>query len=181
MAGKVSIRVEGLKELDAALGELSKGAARGVLHRTLIKAGEPMRAAAERNAPKDEGNLAKSIKLSSRIDNRAGKKEFAAVMRSGGTRAQAAEALRDARRAQGVGESFAEVFMGPAKSGKRNSIKAMVQEFGSVKQQPQPYMRPAFDAEANNVLNGIKSILTIEVGRATKRAQARAMKKAAKG
>lgn len=177
----MKVKIEGLKELDAALGELSKGAARGVLHRTLIKAGEPMRAAAERMAPKDKGNLARSIKLSSRIDNRAGKKEFAAVMRAGGSKAEDVQALRDARRAAGVGQSFAEVFMGPTKSGKRNSIKAMVQEFGSVKQQPQPYMRPAFDSQANAVLDGIKGILTVEIDKAVKRAQARALKKKAKG
>lgn len=176
MAAK--LKIEGLKELDAALGELSKGAARGVLHRTLIKAGEPMRAAAERNAPKDKGNLSRSIKLSSKIDNRAGKAAYAEVMKAGGTKSDAVSALRDARRAAGAGESFAEVFMGPVKSGKRNSIKAMAQEFGARHHPPHPYMRPAFDSQANAVLDGIKTILGAEIGKAAKRAQARAMKKA---
>lgn len=174
----MKVKIEGLRELDAALGELSKGAARGVLRRALIKAGEPMRAAAERNAPKDTGQLGDSIALSSRIDNRAGKSAFASVMKGGGSKAQAVQALRDARREAGIGESFAEVFMGPRKSGKRNSIKAMVQEFGSEKQQPQPYMRPAFDAEKNTVLDGIKGELTTEIGKAVARARKRALKKA---
>lgn len=175
------VKIEGLKELDAALGELSKGAARGVLRRTLIKAGEPMRAAAERNAPKDTGALAGSIILTSRIDNRAGKKEYAAVMKAGGSKAEAVSALRDARRAVGVGESFAEVFMGPAKSGKRGSIKAMAQEFGAKHHQPHPYMRPAFDSEAQNVLNNIKGELTTEIDKAVQRARRRALKKAGGG
>src|SRR5690606_1525240 len=119
-------------------------------------AAEPMRAAAERNAPEDTGALKRSIALSSKIDNRAGKAEYAAVMKGGGSKAQAAAALRDARRAKGIGESFAEVFMGPKISGKRNAIKAMVQEFGSKKQAAQPYMRPAFDSEAQNVIGNIK-------------------------
>lgn len=180
MAGVVRVRIDGLKELDAALGELSKGAARGVLRRTLIKAGEPMRAEAERLAPRDTGKLSRSVKIAARIDNRAGKREFGQVLKAGGTRAQATQALRDARRAQGVGASFAEAFMGPAKGSKRDAIKAIVQEFGSVKQDQQPYMRPAFDGKAHEVLGGIKSILTDEIAKAAARAKARALKKAAK-
>lgn len=177
----MKVKIDGLKELDAALGELSKGAARGVLRRTLLRAGEPMRAAAERNAPEETGALKRSIILTSKIDNRAGKSEYAAVMKAGGSKGQAVQALRDARREQGIGNSFAEVYMGPAKAGKRGSIKAMVQEFGSVKQQPQPYMRPAFDSEAQNVLNGIKGELTAEIDKAVQRARRRALKAAAKG
>lgn len=176
MAARVNI--EGLKELDAALGELSKGAARGALRRALTRAAEPMRAAAVRNAPEATGALKRSIALSSKIDNRAGKAEYAAVMRGGGSKAQAVEALRDARRAKGIGESFAEVFMGPVKSGKRNAIKAMVQEFGSKKQAAQPYMRPAFDAEAQNVINNIKDELSAEIDKSVRRARARAARKA---
>lgn len=180
MAKAVRVKVEGLKELDAALGELSKGAARGTLRRALIKAAEPMRAAAVRNAPEDKGDLKRSIIVTSKIDNKAGKAEYAAVMRGGGSKSQASQALRDARRAKGIGESFAEVFMGPAKSGKKNAIKAMVQEFGSKHQPGQPYMRPAFDAEAQNVVNGIKGELSAEIEKSVKRARARALKKAGK-
>lgn len=181
MAKAVSVRVDGLKELDAALGELSKSAARGALRRALIKAAEPMRAAAERNAPVDTGALKRSIIVTSRIDNRAGKAEYAAVMRGGGSKAQAVGALRDARRAKGIGESFAEAFMGPAKGGKRDAIKAMVQEFGSRKQGAQSYMRPAFDSEAQNVIDGIKDELSAEIDKTVRRARARAARKAARG
>lgn len=178
MARAVHVKVEGLKELDAALGDLSKGAARGALRRALIKAAEPMRAAAERNAPELTGDLKGSIIVTSKIDNRAGKAEYAAVMKGGGTKAQAAGALRDARRAKGIGENFAEAYLGPAKGGKRRAIKAIVQEFGSRKQAAQPYMRPAFDAEAQNVINGIKSELSTEIDKSVRRARARAAKKA---
>lgn len=180
MAKAVRVKVEGLKELDAALGELSKGAAKGALRRALIKAAEPMRAAAERNAPKLTGDLQSSIIVTSKIDNRAGKAEYAAVMRGGGTKAQAVGALRDARRAKGIGESFAEAYLGPAKGAKRRAIKAVVQEFGSRKQAAQPYLRPAFDGEAKNVINGIKSELSTEIEKSVRRARARAAKKAGK-
>lgn len=180
MVKAARVKVEGLKELDAALGELTKATARNVLRRTLLAAGEPMRAAAERNAPVDTGALQRSIKISSKIDNRAGKPEYAATLRAGGTRAQAAQALRDARRAKGIGESFAEVFIGPEKMGKRAGVKSIVQEFGSAKQAPQPYMRPAFDAEAGNVINRVKGDLSREIDKAVTRARARAAKKAAR-
>lgn len=180
MAKAVRVKVEGLKELDAALGELSKGAARGALRRALIKAAEPMRDAAARNAPEDTGALKRSIIVTSRIDNRAGKAEYAAVMKGGGSKAQAVGALRDARRAKGIGESFAEAFLGPAKGGKRDAIKAVVQEFGSRKQAAQPYMRPAFDSEAQNVIGKIKDELSTEIDKSVRRARARAAKKAGK-
>ena len=178
MARAVRVSVSGLKELDAALGELSKGAARGALRRALVKAAEPMRAAAERNAPELTGALKRSIIVTSKVDNRAGKAEYAAVMKGGGTKAQAVGAMRDARRAKGIGGSFAEAYLGPEKGSKRDAIKAVVQEFGSRKQAAQPYMRPAFDAEAQNVIGKIKDELSSEIDKTVRRARARAAKKA---
>lgn len=183
--GPVSVRVEGLKELDQALTELTKATARNTLRRALVKAAEPMRAAAERNAPVDTGALGRSIQIGTKIaKNKSkdpGSRAYAATMRAGGTRGEAVQALRDARRAAGVGESFAEAFLGPVRSGKRAAIKAIVQEFGSRKQAAQPYMRPAFDAEAQNVINGIRKELAIEIDKSVRRARARAARKAAKG
>lgn len=185
MAGAVSIRMDGLKELDAALGELSKATARGVLRRTLVKAGEPMRAEAARLAPDDPDtgppDLHTMIGISSRIDNRAGKAEYAqAMMDTFGDKNAARQALRDARRAAGIGQSFAEVFIGPVKGTKRQAIKAMAHEFGAVHHAAQPYMRPAFDAKASTVLAGVKDILAVEIAKAVTRAKARALKKAAR-
>lgn len=176
----ICVKISGLKELDDALGELSKGAARGALRRALIKSAEPMRKAAAQNAPEDTGALKASIIVTSKMDNNAGKAEYAAVMRGGGTKAQAAGALRDARRAKGIGESFAEVYLGPAKGSKRDAIKAIVQEFGSQYQPAQAYMRPAFDGEVKTVLNKIKDELATEIGKSVQRARKRALKKANK-
>lgn len=180
---KTTVKIEGLKELDQALGELSKATARNTMRRALISAAEPMRAAAERNAPILTGQLSRSIAISASIGqkNDPGKAAYAKTMAGGGTRTQAREALITARRAAGVGESFAEVYLGPTVSGKRNSIKAIVQEFGSVKQPAQPYMRPAFDSQARNVLNRISGELKTEVDKSVARAARRAARKAAKG
>lgn len=180
MASAVRVKVEGLKELDKALGELTKATARNTLRRALIAAGEPMRARAAANAPVRTGQLRQSIKISSRVDNRAGKREYAATLAGGGTKAQAVQALRDARRAKGIGESFAEVFIGPERGSKRLAIKSIVQEFGNSRQTPRPYMRPAFDSEAGNVLGRVRSELSREIDKAVSRARAKALKKAAK-
>lgn len=183
MVGKLTVSVSGLKELDASLGELSKAAAKGVLTRVLMKAGEPIRDEAKLLAPKLTGQLSESIVVSTKIGTTGdpGKAAYAEIMKSGGTRAQAQQALRDARRASGAGDAFAAVYVGPAKANKRNSIKAIVQELGSVKQAPQAYLRPAFNAMGSKALAIIGNLLGAEIAKAAARAAKRKASKAAKG
>ena len=54
--------------------------------------------------------------------------------------------------------------------------QAHLQEFGTKDQPPQPFMRPAWDAEKRGVLEGIKDDLWAEI----KKAAARLAKKALK-
>lgn len=178
--GAITVKVSGLKECDAALAELSKGMARGVLKRVLMAAGQPMADAASANTPKDTHELERSIIVSSKIDNRIGKKEYSDVMKSGGTKAEAVEALKGARR--GGGESFALVFVGPTKArSKAAAIKRRVQEFGSKQQSGKPYMRPAFDALKYAVLEKIKELLMPEIEKTIARAKKRAAAKLLRG
>jgi len=181
---KVSIKTEGLAELDAALGEFKKGTARAILKRALMTAAQPLVDMDSRLAPDDPAtgppDLHSSIIASSKLRNETGNKEFAAVMRAGGTRADARAAMLDAK-AVGGEDSFAIVYVGPQSGSKKNAIKAIVQEFGSVKQPAQPYLRPAWEQSQGTVLDGIKAALTVEIDKATKRAQARALRLAAKG
>lgn len=183
MSLRVSTKLEGLRELDVALGEFKKSTARNILKRTLMQAAQPMVDMASRLAPDDPAtgppDLHTSIIASSKLRNETGNKEFAAVMRAGGTRAEARSALLAAK-ALGGEDSFAIVYVGPKAGSKRNAIKANVQEFGSVKQAAQPYMRPAWEASQGSILDSIKNILAAEIAKATARAQARALKLAAK-
>jgi HK97 gp10 family phage protein len=162
----MKISVSGLRELDRALGELPKAAAKTVLRRTLEKAGQPIADEAQRLAPVDTGKLAKRIVVSPRIKNKVGKAEFAAAMRAGlGTKAAVA-ALRQARReAKGQG-SFAEMFVGPARGVLRY---AHLVEFGTVKIPPKPYMRPAWDARKGEALDIIRRELGNEIIMAARR------------
>src|SRR5690606_8122518 len=81
MAGKSTLRIDGLKELDKALGDLPKATARNVLHRTLRKAGAPIAEEASRLAPDDPAtqapDLHTSIAVSTRLKNKAGDAEYA--------------------------------------------------------------------------------------------------------
>lgn len=65
-----------------------------------------------------------------------------------------------------------EMFVGPA-----GGPKAIVQEFGSVDQPPQPYMRPAWDATHREVLARIADEVMVRVQKATDRARKKAAPK----
>jgi HK97 gp10 family phage protein len=176
---RATFSVEGLRELDAALGELPKATARNVLKRVLTKAAEPIAADARNLAPVDSGQLRDSIAISARVKNKAGSSEFAAVLRGGGTKADAVKAMRDARRAAGGG-SFAEVHVGPDVK----APHAHWQEFGTGHHDMQPFMRPAWERNKNGLMPSIRSDLWSEIERAARRLarrKARAAAKAAAG
>ncbi len=173
-------RVEGLRDLDRALGELPKRTGKAVLRRVLKKAAEPVAEKARQLAPVDTGVLRESIGVSARLKNKVGAAEFAAAMRAGLGKAAAVSALRDARRAaEGKGASV-ELYVGPA--AKTGAIRyAHLVEFGSASQRPQPFMRPAWDSEKDGVLRSIKSTLGDEIEKTAKRLAKRAAKAKAKG
>ncbi|MVX50862.1 HK97 gp10 family phage protein, partial [Rhodobacter sphaeroides] len=178
------VKVEGLKELEAQLARLSKGAARGALRRAGVKSLQPMAEIARGLAPKDTEELSKSITVAAKAVGggaEIGKAEFGAVMRAGGSVGEARAALRDARRAatDAGNLSAIELYMGPIKASKRAAIKAVVQEFGSIKQAPQSYMRPAWDQDREALLGRLKVEIWAEIRKAIVRAEKRAARAAA--
>jgi HK97 gp10 family phage protein len=178
MTGSVTVKLSGFKELEAELAKLSKGVGRNALMRAGMTALEPMARAARANAPVDEGDLRESIDVGTSVVNDVGKAAFASVMRAGGGEAAAVQALRDARRqAAGTAPSVA-LFMGPIAAPDRNTaIKAIAQEYGTSRHPPQPYMRPAFDAQAQPTVDRLHKELWFEVSLAVQRAE----RKAARG
>lgn len=169
MKTTATVRTYGFTDLDKALGLLPKSTARATLRRVLVKAGQPIADRAQSLAPRDTGELADSIKISAKVKNNIGRAEYYEVMRSGGTKAEAGAAMRAARSAS-PGQSFAVVYVGPenAKT-KKDAIKRIVQEFGSVKQTPQPYMRPAWDERKREALEIIKRELGSEIVKTAQR------------
>jgi hypothetical protein len=146
---KTTVRVDGLRDLDAALGELPKATGKAVLRRTGRKALEPMRADAEANAPRLEGHLAASVAIGTKLTRRQ-----AGLHR---------KMFKDER-------ASVELFMGP------NNPAAVPQEFGWEDGAAQPYMRPAWDANKDRALEIIKTELWSEIEKSAKRLARKAAK-----
>lgn len=165
---KTTVRIEGLKELEAALGELPKSTGKSVLRRVLLKRAAPVRDAAQSRAPKGEtGVLKASAGAGTKLSARQAKLNKAA---NGGGAKMTADGWRsDAK-------NSVEVYVGF-----KSSPASIVQEFGSVTQPPQAFMRPAWDATQGGVLEGLKDDLWNEIQKAAKRVAKRKAKLAAKG
>lgn len=150
------VRVEGLRELERALAELPKATARNVLRRTITEAAQPLIATAKKLAPdrpgKPPNDLANSITISSRL-NKQQRKE-----------------------SRGDPKSFVEMYVGPDVSVPHPH--GHWQEFGTVQHGPQPFMRPAWDANKNVVLEKIKDELGTQITKAAERLARKAARQA---
>jgi len=141
-------KVEGLRELEAALADLPKATGKNVLKRVLLKAAKPIEDDAAANAPELSGRLRRDVKTGTRL-----------------TRRQAAMNRK-------LGKSEVEVHVGV-------SDPAGVQnEFGNEHQRPQPFLRPAWDANSEGALETIKSELGTEIDKAAARVAKRAARRA---
>lgn len=149
-----TIRLSGFKELDSALERLSKAAGKGVLRRAGKTALEPIADAARSMAPNDPNtggfDLVKSITVGTKLSKR----------QQGLHR----KTVRDDK-------ASVEVFVGAGPL-----PQAHLQEFGTIKHAPQPFMRPAWEAGKMKVLEDLKKELWAEV----EKAAARAARKAAR-
>lgn len=161
---KLKVDVLGLKDVDAALGKLSKPTGRNVLRRVLTRAGEPIAERARELAAIRSGQLKDSIVVSAKLKNPTGQSEFAAAMRAGLGQDAAVAALRDARRESSA--SFAEIYVGPSV----DAPHAHLVEFGTAHSAPRPFMRPAWDQQKGVALTVIASDLRAEVDAAVARA-----------
>ena len=172
-----SFNIEGLKELDAALGELGKATARNVMMRALKKSAEPIEQAAKSMAPRDQGDLAESIAITTKSTARAGRKAFADAMKSGSSKGDAQAAARAANKGAKGKDTFSQVFVGPTDGGRHGWFN----EFGTENMAAQPFMRPAFDVGAPKALASLKPDLATEIEKARVRAAKKALKRASMG
>lgn len=172
----MGLRIEGMRDLDEALKQLPRATGRNVLDRALKRAAKPIQQKAKAIAPRDTGELRKSIIVESvKRGDAGGKAAFARARAAGASVSEARAALISAS----SGETKAEVRVGPRKAkSKAEGIKTIVQEFGSVNQPAQPYMRPAWDANRDAASEGIRKELWSEIEKAVAR---RAKRAAARG
>lgn len=148
----MAVRLEGFRELDAALAELPKATQRNVLRRVLRNAAKPTLAAMEARAPRDTGWTAGSLAISNTL-NPANRRE------------QKRE-----------GKAFAEVYVGSTR-GSAAAFQEFGTEYGTSIRPPRPYLRPAWEDTNGEALSIIQSQLGAEI----EKARARRARKAARG
>lgn len=151
-----SVHVEGLRELDKALGELTKASAKGVVRRVLLKAAQPIADMARSLAPDDpdtpDPDLESSIGVGTKLSPRQGRLEKKET------------------------KHFSQVYAGAGPLPYAHLI-----EFGSINNSPKPFMRPAWDAQQGVALDIIKRDLGTEIMKTAERAAKRKAAKAARG
>jgi HK97 gp10 family phage protein len=157
---KVTVKVEGLRELDAALGALAaeygKPAGKAVLRRVADKALQPMAETARQLAPDDPETGGNDLKASITVGGKL-------------TARQARLARKDQNK------STVTRYMGTA------DPAGIQQEFGNVNHGPQSFMRPAFAQHARGAIDIVAKELGPEIERTAARLAKRRAAKAAKG
>lgn len=161
-----SFKVEGLRELDAALAELGKSLGRGVMRRAAVKALTPMIADARARveaSTNGTGALAESLAVSTTLSKRQ-RKEARRESKSYFEMYAGASALPHAHLLEfGTGERA-------HKSGK--SVGKMP---------PEPFMRPAWDANKGDMAEAVGRELWTDIEKTAARKAKRDAKRAAQG
>jgi hypothetical protein len=150
-----TVRTEGFAELERALEQLgTQTAQKASLRRAAVKALRPVAEKAAELAPRDQGGLAESIGVGTKLTKRQ-----AGLHR---------KMFRDDRAA-------VEVFAGAG-----GLAQATQMEFGNFKDAPQPFLRPAWDAEGMATLERLKTELWADIQRTAARQARRAARQAAR-
>lgn len=173
---KTSFRLEGLKELETALLELPKGSQGNVLKRAVTIPAADFAEYASSLAPKARGKLKAEIKVGKAKIISPGKAAFAAAMKEGGTRGEAAMAARSANRAAGGTGKSVSVQVGPT----QDAYYGMFQEFGTRHHAAKPFMRPAWDSMKEGMAQSIADTLAEQIEKTRQRLAKRAERLAAK-
>jgi HK97 gp10 family phage protein len=171
---RLTIQIKGLKELERGLQDLKKATRRNAIRRALMKSIEPMAEDARQRAPVDKGKLQKSIIVGTKVKVSQSTGGLEKIMTDQGIRTTGGnfEMTPDGWRRRSAGAII--VYMGPTSS------IAHFQELGTAHHAAQPFMRPAFEANKEAVLNDFQKWLEVEVEKARKRAARKAARIAAK-
>lgn len=166
---KARVKISGLRELNAALGQFKKSTARSVLERALKKAAAPIAADAKQLAPVDTGDLRDSVGMTV-VRNNAGKAAFAGVMRAGGSRQEAAAASRSANKeAAGRGASATVRVQATARH-------AHFAEWGTSKARAHPFLGPALASNKASFTDSLRNTIASEIEATAKRVAKRKAK-----
>ena len=174
MAVKFDFKMDGLKELDEALGQFTKATGKNVLGRALKNAAEPVRKAAVAKAPRASGALQESIQTRIRRNLRNKNMVLAVIGPVVGEYRQLATpvAYSDKGIRKGKMRTYA--------IGSTPGVYGMFTEFGTIDTPAQPFMRPAWEQERDNARDMIADELRKEIDKAAARAERKAARLAAK-
>lgn len=170
----MSVKVEGFKDLDEALKDLTQSAGKGVMRRSLKKAAEPLVELARAGVPVDKGKLAASMAVSTKLDKRQ--------------RGMHRKMFRNDKAA-------VEMFVGPSYDLGAGGRHGHLVEFGTAPHinkgkfagsqhpgtAPQPFMRSAWDADQMALMDRLGKEMWAEIEKAAARAARKAARQAAKG
>jgi HK97 gp10 family phage protein len=171
-------KVTGFRELEEALAELPKTVAKNVLRRTAVEALTPVMETAKAKAPRRSGQLHDSIAIRTARNETFNRRASAAFKKYG--------SAKGVRRDPSTGISLS---TGPTgrfrknrKGGRPTGLWAYAryQEFGTAEMQANPYMRPAWDAEKDAMLDRVRTSLTLQLQKAKERMRRKALRAAAK-
>lgn len=165
---------EGGKALEKALRAIEKTAtARSTAEKALKVAAEPIAERARQMAPRDQGYLQESIKIATKANMGRGRTlrsrkdtVYAFIGIDGSVRPPTQSKTRRNKRKTRFLQNSGGV-----------AAYAIFMEYGTWKDPPQPYMRPAFDGEKENAVKRIGPALWDEISKTA----ARAAKKTKKG
>jgi len=149
-----TMSIDGLKELDKALGAMPASTGKNVLRRVGKKAGQPIYDHFQRIAPRgttDRQHMADSGGVSTKLSRRQARAE---------------------RKRQ---KDTVTIYIGPGPD-----PAAVQQEFGNINHGPQPSLTIAFEREKRNALEIIKTDLGKEIKRAAERLARKQARLAAK-
>lgn len=151
----VPVKVEGFREMEAALAEFTRGTGKNVLKRAALKAIQPMADDMAGRAPIQKGgdrDLQKSI--------------------------QATDKLNKRQRKLNRQPSTVEVYAGPtADAGDlAPPPQGIQQEFGNENHGPQPFVRPTWDLGHGALLDRSAEELGAEIEKSRQRAARKALK-----
>jgi HK97 gp10 family phage protein len=150
MGIKITFKVEGLKDCEDALKELPLATSKNVLRRALRKAAEPVAKSAEGRVARRTGNLGESITVGTNLSKRQ-------------------------RRAAKETKTGVEVYVGAGPLPHAHMI-----EFGTSRQSPEPFLRPAVDANGKRMIEIFRTDVWAEIQKAVARLERKAARLAAK-
>jgi HK97 gp10 family phage protein len=153
----LQVKFEGAADLEAALKELVKTATqKNVVRRALTQAAEPMRGLASALAPYDENDPAPHLREVIEVSSKTASHQNNPFAMPGDVT----------------------VYVGPTRTaGHQHDIEM---EFGSFKDRPQPFMRPAWEATHDRAQTDLGFYMWLQIDSAALRAAAKTARLAAR-